>query len=127
MQPPFLAPSLPRLRVRPAASLELKAVLTSLGVELAFDRERADFTAAANPPSPDDRLSISQVFHQAFVRVDEEGTEAAAATAVLMTRAGGMRTLPEPVVVLADHPFLFLLRDAKTGAWLFMGRVQRPE
>lgn len=127
LQPTFLDLSLPRFQVTPASSLELEEALTSLGVELAFDRERADFTGIANPPSPEERLSISQVFHQAFIRVDEEGTEAAAATAVLMTRAGGMVTLPEPVVVLADHPFLFFLRDVKTGTWLFMGRVQRPE
>jgi serpin B len=126
LTPTFLDLSLPRFRVEPTRSLELKTVLQSLGVELAFERERADFTGIAKPASPDERLSIGQVFHQAFVRVDEEGTEAAAATAVLMTLAGGMMQQPEPIVVLADHPFLFFLRDAKTSAWLFMGRMQRP-
>lgn len=127
LTPTFLDLSLPRFHATPERSLELKPMLQSLGVELAFERDRADFTAMAKPASPDDRLSIGQVFHQAFVRVDEEGTEAAAATAVLMTRAGGMMQLPEPVVFLADHPFLFFLRDAQTGAWLFLGRVQTPE
>ena len=127
LQPTFLDLSFPRFEVKPTGSLELKQALTSLGVELAFDRERADFTGIANPPSPDDRLSISQVFHQAFIRVDEEGTEAAAATAVMMTRAGGMPIRREPVVVLANHPFLFFVRDVTSGTWLFMGRVQHPE
>jgi serpin B len=65
---------------------------------------------------------IGAVIHKAFVSVDEEGTEAAAATAV-----GGMMGLPpEPPVFRADHPFLFLIQEKQTGSILFIGRVTNP-
>jgi serpin B len=64
------------------------------------------------------------VIHKAFVAVDEKGTEAAAATAVLM-RATAVR-MGEPVEFRADHPFLFFIRDTASGAILFMGRVEDP-
>jgi serpin B len=90
----------------------------------AFDRDRADFTGIANPPNKADRLFISQVFHKGFVRVDEKGTEAAAATAVSMARAGGMPAEPRPFK--ADHPFSFVIRDNASGLILFLGRVLDP-
>jgi len=62
------------------------------------------------------------VFHKAFVDVNEEGTEAAAATAVVMKPKNGHR----PPLFRADHPFLFLIRDKQTGGILFMGRVVNP-
>ncbi len=68
-------------------------------------------------------LFISKVVHKAFVAVDEEGTEAAAATGVVMERGPA----PAPVVFNADHPFFFLIRDRKTGSILFMGRVVNPK
>jgi serpin B len=70
---------------------------------------------------------VSNAFHQAFMRVDERGTEAAAATAVPMVLSTGpaLRMDP-PKVFRADHPFLLLLRDSHTGAWLLMGRVVSP-
>jgi serpin B len=70
----------------------------------------------------DGRIFVSDVFHQAFVAVDEEGTVAAAATAVVVTKA----VAAPPIQVRADHPFLFLIRDLKTKAILFMGRVVDP-
>jgi serpin B len=60
---------------------------------------------------------------KAFVAVDESGTEAAAATAVVMERKGGPR---EPAIFRADRPFLFLIRDRETGSILFLGRVSDP-
>jgi serpin B len=67
-------------------------------------------------------LFISAVVHKAFVDVNEEGTEAAAATAVLMARS-----IPPPTPVFrADHPFLFLIRENSTGSILFLGRVVDP-
>jgi serpin B len=66
------------------------------------------------------------VVHKAFVEVNEEGTEAAAATAVGMM-ACGMRVAPEPKVFKADHPFLFFIRDRDTNAVLFSGRVLDPK
>jgi serpin B len=71
--------------------------------------------------SPD--LCISEVLHKAFVSVDEAGTEAAAATAVVMTPTG----MPiQPVEFTVDRPFIFLIRDIETGAILFVGRVLNP-
>jgi serine protease inhibitor len=91
----------------------------------AFDRARADFTGIADPPDPRDRLFISEVFHKAFVRTDEKGTEAAAATAVPMMRIGS--AMPSRLVTfVADHPFLFVIRDNASGLVLFMGRVADP-
>jgi serpin B len=116
--------TLPRFKIDPPESINLVETLEGMGMKLAFDAEKADFTGIANPPSPADRLYIGAVFHKAFLAVDESGTEAAAATAVSMPRAGGMPK--EPKRFLADHPFLFLIRDAESGAILFMGRVVDP-
>jgi serpin B len=71
-------------------------------------------------------LYITGVFHKAWGEVNEEGTEAAAATAV----AVGMRALikppPPPPVFRADHPFIFFIRDTRSGLLLFMGRLSQP-
>ncbi|MBW2529787.1 MAG: serpin family protein [Deltaproteobacteria bacterium] len=116
--------SLPKFKVDPAASLALKPHLQAMGMKLAFLRGKADFTAMTNPKSAEDRLNISNVFHKAFVAVDEKGTEAAAATAVVMARAGAAPVEPQKVVV--DHPFLFFIRDVETQALMFVGRVVDP-
>jgi serpin B len=125
LKPERVAVSLPRFRVDPAQPLALSEELSRLGMPLAFDRRRADFTGIAAPPRAEDRLVVSEVFHKAFVNVDEKGTEAAAATAVVMMRAAGMRP-QEPKAFVADHPFLFLIRDTKSGLVLFLGRVVDP-
>jgi serine protease inhibitor len=106
---------LPRFKVRGA--FELGRALMSLGMPDAFGA-RADFSGMDGTRS----LFISAVLHQAFVEVNEEGAEAAAATAVVMARGLPMA----PPVFRADHPFLFLLRDRRTGGILFMGRVADP-
>ena len=93
---------------------------------LGSSRGRATFAGIADPPSPADRLYISQVFHKAFVAVDERGTEAAAATAVVMARAGSAMPAEPPAPFTADHPFLFFIRDLRSGAILFMGRLTDP-
>jgi serpin B len=70
-------------------------------------------------------LAISEVMHKAFVDVSEQGTEAAAATGMTM-RATAM-VMPQPAVVFrADHPFLFLIRDTRTGVILFIGHLMNP-
>ncbi len=102
---------LPRFKV--TGAFELSRALMSLGMVDAFGG--ADFSGMDGTLS----LFISAVVHQAFVEVNEEGAEAAAATAVIMGR--GM-PMPRPVF-RADHPFLFLLRDRRTGGILFVGRV----
>jgi serpin B len=116
--------ALPKFEVDPAGALPLGDVLQKLGMADAFSRERADFTGIANPADPRDRLFISEVFHKAFVKVDEKGTEAAAATAAVMARAAA--ALAPPVAFKADHPFLFFIRDNASGMILFMGRVADP-
>jgi serpin B len=117
--------ALPKFRVAPGAPTRLSQPLGALGMPLAFTRGAADFTGIANPPRPEDRLYVSEVFHKAFVQVDEEGTEAAAATAIAM-EGGGARRSSTPVEFTADHPFLFLIRAVSSGTILFMGRVVDP-
>ena len=90
----------------------------------AFDGGKADFTGIHRFAKPDDWLYVSQVFHKAFVAVDEKGAEAAAATAVPMARAGSAPPTDQPVPFVADHPFLFVLHDR--AEILFIGRVVAP-
>ncbi len=117
---------LPRFEINPAASVELGEVLVAMGMARAFSPQDADFTGMANPSNPSERLHISQVFHKAFVKLDEKGTEAAAATSVVMATRTAMRPMGEPKDFRADHPFLFFLRDTASGMILFMGRVSDP-
>ena len=96
----------------------LKETLRSIGMVEPFEIS-ADFTGMSTQSD----LHIDDVIHKAFVSVDEEGTEAAAATAVIV----GTTSMPaEPVIVTLDQPFVFLIRDIKTGAILFIGRVMNP-
>jgi serpin B len=125
MKPTKVIVSLPKIDLEPGDALALADTLSALGMPLAFDRAKADFTGIASPPSPDDRLFIGQVFHKAFVKVDEKGTEAAAATGTAMAAGAAMPASP-PLVFNADHQFLFFLRDTRSGMILFMGRVNDP-
>jgi serpin B len=105
----------------------LKGPLAELGMPLAFDGDRADFSGIHDPANDGDRIAIGEVIHQANIDVDEKGTEAAAATAVVMATGGCTGPDPAKTVTLRlDRPFLFLLRDVETGAILFMGRVVDP-
>lgn len=114
--------SLPRFTLK-GASLALKHALMAMGMKRAFSPDLADFSAMAKPEQVADELYIADAFHEAYVRVDEKGTEATAATAVLMAPRGAPS---RPTVFRADHPFLFLIRDTKTGVILFLGRVTDP-
>jgi serpin B len=110
---------LPRFKLE--TELKLKPVLCELGAELAFS-DHADYSGIGEEP-----LKISEVVHKAFVEVNEEGTEAAAATALGMVLcASVIGPPPKPVVFRADHPFLFFIRDRRTNAMLFSGRVLDP-
>ncbi|MBN1772700.1 MAG: serpin family protein [Deltaproteobacteria bacterium] len=99
---------------------EVKDLLVAMGMPDAFDDALADFGGI----EPLNELYITRVIHKAFVGVDETGTEAAAATAVVMD--GRTSIPPEPKVVTLDRPFLFLIRDVETGTILFLGRVLDP-
>ena len=98
--------------------LLLAGALSSLGMPTAFSAG-ADFSGISSKPA----LEISDVVHQAFVEVNEEGTEAAAATGVIMRMTAVQQRIP---VFRVDHPFVFLIRDNRTGAILFLGRVVHP-
>jgi len=124
VRPASLSLQIPVFRVAPAKSVSLKETLMHMGVVRAFDTDSAQFDGMATHPKRD-RLFISDAFHKAFIEVNEEGTEAAAATAVVMARGTGAPQVPDKTFV-ADHPFLFLLRDRTTGAVLFIGRVNDP-
>ena len=97
----------------------LNEPLQALGMTDAFDSHAANFAGMDGDPHS---LYIGMVIHQAFIDVQEEGTEAAAATAVMMTEGAP----PEGPLFLADHPFLFLIQENKTGSLLFLGRVNDP-
>jgi serpin B len=100
------------------APLGLKALLARLGMRKAFDPSQADFSGLDALP-----LYVTDVIHKAFVRVDEEGTEAAAATAV----TAGTTSIPiGDITLTVDRPFILLLRDRTSGALLFVGRVLDP-
>ena len=91
-------------------------------------RSAAEESRTSRGSARDRKLFISAVIHKAFVDVNEEGTEAAAATAVTDDSASHGDGLQEPPVVFrADHPFLFLIRDVRSGSILFLGRVTEPE
>ncbi len=98
----------------------LAQTLSAMGMPTAFSQAAADLSGIDGT----DLLFISAVIHKAFVDVNEEGTEAAAATAVPAKAKG--RPRPEPVF-RADHPFLFLIKDTRSGSILFMGRLVNPE
>jgi len=98
--------------------INLGSILTALGMPAAFTAG-ADFSGMNGTLE----LYISEVIHKAFVSVDEAGTEAAAATAVVMALKMAME---QPLEVTIDRPFIFLIRDTQTGAILFMGRVLDP-
>jgi serpin B len=108
---------LPRWTFR--STSPLTDVLPTLGMSTAFDPDRADFSGMTR----DAHLYISAVLHEAFVAVQEQGTEAAAATAVVMGETAAL--LPDAQVYV-DRPFLFVIHDVAHGTPLFLGRVTDP-
>jgi serpin B len=118
LKPQDVALWLPRFTMR--SGFELADALERLGMKHAFT-DQADFSGITGGRD----LKIAKVIHKTFVNVDEEGTEAAAATAVMMTPTG-IAVRPQVKEIRVDRPFLFLIRDAKTGVILFLGRVDDP-
>lgn len=112
----------------------LNETLASMGMRSAFRSPGmpggADFSGMAGSQEPNSQLFISLVAHRAFIQVNEEGTEAAAATAVEMECLGSATDVGEMIpfipVFRADRPFLYLIRDTRTGVVLFLGRVMNP-
>jgi serpin B len=114
--PQEVAISLPRWTFRTQAPLE--ETLSAMGMVTAFDETEADFSGM----TAEERLFVAAVLHQTFIAVDEEGTEAAAATAVVMEA----ESMPQYVPFTADRPFLFVIHDVEHGTPLFLGRVADP-
>lgn len=109
--------SLPRFKLE--KTYDMKELLISMGMVDAFDMGKCDFSHM----SPCDDLVLSKVVHKSFVEVNEEGTEAAAATAAIMMMRCAM--LP-PERFVADHPFLFFIQHKPTRSILFCGRYSAP-
>jgi serpin B len=113
--------SLPRFTM--TQQFELSGTLSKMGMPQAFSGS-ADFSGMTGKPN----FMISAAIHKAFIDVNEQGTEAAAATAITMVATAIRRpdNEPPPIIFDADHPFLFLLRDTSSGSILFLGRVTDP-
>lgn len=116
---PQVVVELPRFEV--SARLALENTLAAMGMARAFSDD-AEFGALSK-----ESLKIAKVIHQAWVKVAEEGTEAAAATAVTMMPTGALLPPTEPKLFLVVRPFLFFIIDDKTNGVLFAGRVMQPE
>lgn len=115
-----VAVTLPKFKV--TAAFSLRETLSTMGMPQAFDRS-ADFSGI----SGDKELCIGDVVHKAFVNVDEKGSEAAAATAIrILIEKNVDEPPPKPKIFLADHPFVFLIRDLRSDTLLFLGRITNP-
>jgi len=112
--------SLPKFKMD--FKFELGGTLSQMGMPLAFSPDGADFSGMTGSRD----LYISKVIHQAFIKIDEVGTEAAAATAVVMSMGMSQHHV-EPKIFNADHPFVFLIKDNSTGSILFIGAIMKPE
>jgi serpin B len=112
--------SLPKFKMD--LQLELSNTLSQMGMPIAFSQDGADFSGMTGSRD----LYISKVIHQAFINVDEKGTEAAAATVVTMSLMMAPQHV-EPKYFNADHPFVFLIKDNTTGSILFMGKIIKPK
>jgi serpin B len=115
---------LPRFKTDYASSL--KAALTALGMGDAFDTSKADLNGILPPGATTERVFISDALHKTFLAVDEQGAEAAAATAVII----GITSAPppsEPFSMVVDRPFLVAIADKPTGVLLFLGSIANPK
>jgi len=118
---------LPKFKLQPP-TIALAETFQALGMKTAFDipHGSANFDKSA-PRKPNDYLYISNIFHKTFIDVDEKGTEAAAATAVVMMRATGLaQPKPPPIEVKVDRPFVYAIQHVPSGVCLFLGRVTDP-
>lgn len=113
----YVALTMPKFKYD--SSFSLKGTLSAMGMPVAFT-DAADFSGMTG----NRELVIKEVVHKAYVAVDEAGTEAAAASGVII---GVTSAPPTPVELTVDRPFIFLIRDIKTGTILFLGRVMNPK
>ncbi|XP_047088029.1 serpin-ZX-like [Lolium rigidum] len=115
---------LPKFKI--SFGFEASELLKGLGLQLPFSME-ADLSEMVDYSSLDRSMSVSSVFHKSFVEVNEEGTEAAAASASVVRMCKSLRAKPPTKVdFVADHPFIFVIREDTTGVVLFIGHVVNP-
>ncbi len=117
---------LPKFKLEPPATA-LSRELQALGMKSAFDQPvgSANFDRMA-PRQEKGYLYVSEVFHKTFLELDEKGTEAAAATAVVMATRSAAVEKPKPIEIRVDHPFVFAIQHQPSGACLFLGHVGDP-
>jgi serpin B len=114
--------SLPRFKTDFSSSL--KPSLSALGMGDAFDPSKADLNGILPPGATTERVFISDALHKTYLSVDEQGTEAAAATAVIM----GITSVPaNPFTMVVNRPFLLAIADKPTGLVLFLGSISNPK
>lgn len=108
-------------------SVTLNDILKSMGMEIAFAPDGADFGRMVHlDQMQGENVYISDVKHKTFLQVDEEGTEAAAVTSIGMIATSAAMPRPTPVMIV-DHPFLFAIEEKTTGSLIFIGKVMKPE
>ena len=110
---------LPRFKME--YEISLKDALQNLGMEIAFNPEKADFRNLSQT-----KAVISDVKHKTFIEVNEEGTEAAAVTSVEMRVTSAMPSEEPPFRMVVDRPFFFTISDRQTGTIIFMGAIKNP-
>ena len=118
LHPEIVFISLPRYKIE--TQYKMDPFLKNMGMPAAF--ADADFSGMDGTKN----LSINSIIHKAYVDVDEKGTKAAAATAISVGEYSAEGEYREPILFIADHPFLFIIQDEESGNILFMGRVMNP-
>jgi serpin B len=116
--------ALPRFKA--SFNADLVSLFSAEGMARAFEPKRADFSGMTGRPAAQVPLSIGSIVHRAVIDVMEDGTEAAAATAISMVAASAQRPPEEKQVFHVDHPFWFAIMDDASGAVLFQGRIVDP-
>ena len=120
LQPTDIIVSMPKFKAE--TDYSLVQYLKNLGMPLAFDKKLANFSGIIDLATLDGNLYVSDAYQNAFVDVNEEGTEAAAVTTIVLKIEGAA----QPVKFTANHPFIFTIQDDETGTILFLGRISDP-
>jgi serine protease inhibitor len=103
----------------------LSELIKNLGAKAAFDRNSSDFSGMHTPSNKENKLFISNIIHQTFIEVNENGTEAAATTVVQM-QIGSSFTVRDPIEFKCDRPFMFIIHESIGNGILFIGKLMNP-
>lgn len=115
---------LPKFKV--SCGFQVPAALQALGLSLPFDQDKADLSEMVESPLVGKSLYLSNIYHKTFVEVNEQGTEAAAATAIVATTKSLVYSVDPPLEFVCDHPFLFVIKEEVTNVIIFTGRITDP-